>query len=129
MLNDPIANALSLIMNAEKIGRQECTIKPVSKVLKQIFTIMKDNQYIGSYEEIEDGKGGFIKVNLLGKINRCAAIKPRLSVKKDNFEKYEKRHLPAKGMGLLIVTTQKGVMVAEEAKKKDIGGRLLAYCY
>jgi ribosomal protein S8 len=52
MLNDTLANALSLILNAEKIGRTECVIKPISKVIKKVFGIMKDNGYIGDFREI-----------------------------------------------------------------------------
>ncbi len=129
MLNDPLANALSGILNAEKTAKSEYDIKPVSNVIKKVLDIMKDNQYIGDYTENKDSKGNNIIVNLLGNINKCGAIKPRLAVKKDNYEKYEKRHLPAKGMGILIVSTPKGIMTNEEAKKKEIGGRLLAYCY
>ena len=129
MLNDPLANALSLILNAEKIGKKECEIKPISKVVKKVLEIMKDNQFIGSYKEIKDGKGNMIKINLLGNINKCGAIKPRHSVQKNNFEKYEKRYLPAKGMGMILVSTPKGIVVSDEAKKKGIGGRLIAYFY
>jgi small subunit ribosomal protein S8 len=50
-------------------------------------------------------------------------------VKRDGFEKYEKRFLPAFNYGILIVTTPNGVMTHEDAKKEGIGGRLLAYVY
>jgi len=129
MLNDPLANALSCILNTEKTAKPECEIKPVSKIIKKVLDIMKDNQYLGDYKETKNNKGNMIKVNLLGNINKCGAIKPRLAVQKDNYEKYEKRHLPAKGMGILIISTPKGIMTNEEAKKKEIGGRLIAYCY
>lgn len=129
MLNDPLANMLSLILNAEKIGKPECSIKPISKVIKNVLAIMKDNQLIGDFKEIADSRGNSIKINLIGNINKCGAIKPRFSVKRDNFEKYEKRYLPAKGMGIILVSTPKGIMTNVEAKEKSIGGRLLAYCY
>lgn len=129
MLNDPLSNALSIILNNERIGKTECLIKPVSKLIKDILKVMKENLYVGSINEIEDRKGGMIKVNLLGNINKCGAIKPRYSVKKDVFEKFEKRCLPAKGIGILIVSTSSGVMTHTEAKKKGLGGKLLAYCY
>jgi small subunit ribosomal protein S8 len=129
MLNDPLANALSAILNAEKIGRKECIIRPISKVIKKVLSVMKDNYYVGDVEESKNNRGGLIKVNLLGNINNCSAIKPRFSVKKDLYEKFEKRFLPAKGMGVIIVSTPKGIMTQAEAKKKGIGGRLLAYCY
>ncbi|MBW2983693.1 30S ribosomal protein S8 [Candidatus Woesearchaeota archaeon] len=129
MLNDPLANALSAILNAEKIGRKECEIRPISKVIKKVLSVMKDNLYIGDVQEVKDSKGGLIKVNLLGNINDCSAIKPRFSVKKDLYEKFEKRFLPAKGMGIIIVSTPQGIMTQADAKKKGLGCRLLSYCY
>lgn len=129
MLNDPLANALSIILNAEKIGRKECEIRPMSKVIKKVLSVMKDNLYLGDVEEVKDSKGGVLKVNLLGNINDCGAIKPRFSVKKDLYEKFEKRFLPAKGMGIIVVSTPQGIMTQAEAKKKGIGCRLLSYCY
>ena len=50
-------------------------------------------------------------------------------MKKDGFEKFERRYLPAKGFGILIVSTSIGMMTNEEAKIKMIGGKLLAYVY
>ena len=129
MLNDPLANALSKIINSEKIGKDSCMIKPVSSVIKKVFDIMKDKQFIGEYKEIEDSRGNSIKLNLLGKINDCGVIKPRYPIKKDEFEKFEKRFLPAKDFGVIIISTTKGLMTHIEAKKKNIGGVLIAYCY
>ena len=90
---------------------------------------MNEKNYLGSLEEIDDGKGGMLKVNLINKVNKCGAIKPRHSIKQDDFEKFEKRHLPAKDFGILIISTPKGIMTHNEAKEKKIGGKLLAYCY
>ncbi len=128
-LNDPLGSALSKILNAEKIGKKICEIKPFSTIIKIILTLMKDNLYIGSFTEIDDGKGGVLKVNLLGSINKCGVIKPRYPVAKTEYEKFEKRYLPAKDFGIIFVSTSKGVMMHTEAKKKNLGGRLLAYVY
>lgn len=129
MLNDPLSNAMSKILNAERLGNKECTIKPVSNVIKKVLDVMKDNLYIGSYEEIEDGKGKLLKINLLGNINNCGAIKPRFSIKQDQYEKFEKRYLPARNIGIIIISTSSGIMIQSDAKKKSLGGKLLAYCY
>jgi small subunit ribosomal protein S8 len=129
MLNDPLANALSNILNKENAKTKECLIKPSSKIIKEVLKIMKDNYYVGEFKEIEDSKGNMLSVQLLNKINKCGVIKPRFSVKKDGYEKFEKRFLPAKDFGILIVSTPQGIMTNDEAKKKSIGGKLLAYCY
>ncbi|TKJ17449.1 30S ribosomal protein S8 [Candidatus Woesearchaeota archaeon B3_Woes] len=129
MLNDILANTLSKLLNAEKRQKTECLIKPSSKVVKKVLEVMKDNLYIGNYVEIKDNRGNVLKVNLIGKINNCCVIKPRHAVKIDMFEKFEKRFLPAKGFGIIIISTNQGIMTIEEARKKKIGGKLIAYCY
>lgn len=129
MLNDPLANALSKILNGEKKSKKEVLIKPASKTIKTVLTIMNEKGYIGSFEEVKDGKGNFLKVNLLGNLNKCGVIKPRFSAKKKEFEKWEKRYLPAKDFGLLLVSTPQGIMTHYQAKEKKTGGKLLAYCY
>ncbi|PIN73433.1 30S ribosomal protein S8 [Candidatus Woesearchaeota archaeon CG10_big_fil_rev_8_21_14_0_10_45_16] len=129
MLNDPLAAALTKIINAERVGKREVLIKPASSMIKRVLTIMNDNNYLGSFEEVEDGKGGMLKVNLLGNLNKCGVIKPRFSTKYNAFEKWEKRYLPAKDFGLIIVSTPLGVLTHLQAKEKNTGGKLLAYCY
>jgi small subunit ribosomal protein S8 len=129
MFNDPLAAALTKILNAEKIGKREVVVKPASKIIKQVLAIMNDNHYLGSFEEVEDGKGGFLKINLLGNLNKCGVIKPRFSTKYNTYEKWEKRYLPAKDFGVIFVSTPQGIMTHLEAKEKHLGGKLLAYCY
>ena len=129
VMNDPVANALSTIMTYEQIGRQECTLKTSSKLIKKLLDIMKDNHYIGSYEEIENIRCNILKVNLLGRINKCGVVKPRYAVKTEAFEKFEKRFLPARDFGILVVSTPTGLVTHTQAKKQRLGGRLIAYVY
>ena len=84
---------------------------------------------MGSFEEIKDSKGDWLKINLLGNINKIGVVKPRFKVKKDEFEKFEKRYLPAKDFGFLIISTPKGIITHVQTKENASGGRLLAYCY
>jgi small subunit ribosomal protein S8 len=129
MLNDPLSNVLSTILNSEKIGKSECVIKPISKLIKDVLRVMKENGYIGEFKEVKDGRGNHIQLNLLGMINRCGVIKPRYSSKSKEYEKFEKRYLPAKDIGIIFVSTTQGIMTHYDAKKKNIGGRLIGYCY
>lgn len=129
MLNDPLANMMSLILNNGLIGRSECLIKPVSKVIKEILAVMKENGYIADLKEVEDSRGNYIKLSLTGSINKCGVIKPRYSVKSNNYENFERRYLPAKDIGILIVSTPAGIMTHYNAKSKKTGGKLLAYIY
>jgi len=129
MLNDPLANALVAIKNAERVGKRECTIKPASKLIGRVLKLMQDYGYIEVFEWIDDGKAGVFKVILKGNINDCNVIKPRYSIKKNEFEKWESRYLPAENFGILIISTNKGIISQYEAKKEGIGGRLLGYVY
>lgn len=129
VLLDPLADALSTIKNAEAIGKGSCTLKPASKLIGTVLKVMQDKGYLGEFEFIEDGKAGIYEIKLIGKINKCGAIKPRYSVSSIDFEKWEKQFLPAKNFGTLILTTSNGVMSQYEAREKNIGGQLLAYVY
>ena len=128
-MNDTLAIALNNIYNAEKVAKSTCVFRPVSKVTEKVLEIMKDGQYIGDYLRIEDGRGDQFKVNLIGGVNKCGVIKPRFSVTTKEYEKFEKRFLPAKDFGFLIVSTSKGIMTHIQAKEKHLGGKLLAYVY
>ena len=128
-LMDPLADALTNIRNNERQVNDHCTISPASKLIGHVLGVMQKENYIGNFEYVDDNRAGKFNVELLGNINKCGVIKPRHAVKKDEFEKFEKRYLPAKNFGILIVTTPKGIMTHYEAKEKGIGGRLLAYMY
>ena len=128
-LMDPLADALTNIRNNERQVNDHCTISPASKLIGRVLSTMQKENYIGEFEFIDDNKAGKFEVELEGNINQCGVIKPRHAVKKDEFEKFEKRYLPAKNFGILIVTTPEGIMTHREAKERGIGGRLLAYMY
>src|SRR3989338_2011461 len=91
-------------------------VKPVSKITKAVLEIMKDNHYIGAYTIIDDGKGGFIEINLIGGVNKCGAIKPRFAATVKEYDKFEKRFLPSKDFGIIILSTSKGIMTQDQAK-------------
>lgn len=128
MLHDPLANVLSVIKHADKIGKKECIVRPSSNVIKNVLNVMLKEGYIKDMKYMDDGRGGTIKIELKGKINDCKVIKPRHSIKKEEYVKWEKRFLPAAGIGTLIVSSTKGVVSHKDIKNK-IGGVLLAYVY
>ena len=128
-LNDPLANVFSNIMNCERTGKQELIVKPSAKIIKEVVKPLQEKHYLGECKEIKVSGGNAMDITLLGAINNCGVIKPRFAVKVENYIKYEKRFLPARGFGILLVSTSKGLMTHEEAKEKKLGGRLIAYCY
>ena len=126
---DTLSNAMSAIKNAERVGKDKCIIKPASKLIGNVLRVMKEYGYIKGFEYVEDHRGGKFIVELAGRINDCGAIRPRFSAKVTEYEKFEKRYLPARDFGILIVSTTQGVMSQKEAREKRLGGVLLAYVY
>ena len=91
--------------------------------------LIKKAGYIDNYEIINDVRGGFVKIDINEHLNECKSIRPRIPIKAGDIVKYEKRYLPALGFGLILLSTNKGVITNEEAKQLMIGGSLLAYVY
>ena len=128
-LNDPLANVLSAIDNATKVGKSSVTTNHSSSLVKRILSLMNENGYIGDVDEAVDSKGNELMISLIGKLNRCGVIKPRFAVKSVDMEKFEKRFLPAKGFGFIVVSTNQGLMTHFDAKEKGLGGKLISFCY
>ena len=128
MRHDVLADMFAIIKNAERIGKRTCMV-PSSKIIKEILKIMQKSKYIGSFEFIEDGKSGKFKIELTGRINDCGVIRPRFEVKKNEFIRWEKRFLPSVNIGMLFLTTPKGVIDHRQAKKDNMGGGLLGFIY
>lgn len=127
-LNDPIADAFSKINNAVK-GLHSFVVLKKSKLLMSLLKQLQEYDYVGEIEEMNDNKQGMIKVQLLGNINKCGVVKPRYPIKVNELEKYERRYLPAKDFGVLLLTTNKGILTQMSAKEQNEGGALVAYCY
>jgi len=128
-LLDILANALSTLLNNERRNKRECVVWPASKLLGNVLRVMQKNGFVGEFEFVDDGRAGKFKVQLLGRINKCSVIKPRYSVKIKDFEFWEKRYLPSREVGTLILTTPQGVISHKDARQQKAGGRLLAYVY
>ncbi|MFQ6010165.1 MAG: 30S ribosomal protein S8 [Candidatus Aenigmatarchaeota archaeon] len=128
MRHDLLSDVLSTIKNGDLLGKKD-VVTPASTMIKNVLLVLQSYNYIGNFEFIDNARGGKFKVSLLGTINNCGSIRPRFRVKKEDYEKYERRFLPASGFGVIIVSTSEGVMSHEEAKKRKIGGRLLVFVY
>jgi small subunit ribosomal protein S8 len=126
---DTLTNGLITIINNEMRNKRECVISPASKLLGRVLRIIQLNGYIGEFEFIDDGRSGKFKVQLLGRINKCGAVKPRFAVKVGGFENWEKKFLPSRDVGIMVVSTSQGVIAHREAEEKNLGGRLLAFVY
>ncbi len=127
--NDPLAATLSSLDNAESVGHLTQVVEPASNEIGSVLEVLYDRGYINGFERIEDGKAGQFEVELKGAINECGPVKPRYSAGADEFEKWEKRFLPARDYGTLVVTTSHGIMSHYEAREAGIGGQVIAYVY
>ena len=95
----------------------------------EVLKTLQREEYIGGFEHVDDRRGGKFKITLLAKINKCGAISPRFKVRNDEFGRWEQQYLPAYDRGMLLVTTNQGVMSHREALQKGIGGFLIGYVY
>lgn len=126
MSQDIVADALNMIKNAKRANKRSARIKIISNLLIEVLKIMKQKGAIKRYKI--NAKDKSIEV-ILGNVYECSAIKPRFSCNIDQLEKYRRRYLPARNLGTMIISTNKGLMTHEEAEKEQIGGCLIAYFY
>jgi len=124
MSQDIVADALNQIMNAKRARKSSVDVKKHSKVLLGVLAIGKLKGYISSYKI----KGNDLKIEF-GKMNYCKAVKPRYIVKVDTIDKYVRRYLPARNMGIVIISTNQGLLTHQTAEEKNIGGSVIAYFY
>ena len=122
-------NALNTILIHEERHKKECIICPASNLVGRVLRLFQMKGYIGEIEYIDDGRQRKFRVQLFGRINDCKAVKPRFSVKVKGIEKYEKRFLPSRDLGTLVLSTPNGIVTHVEAKEQNTGGRVLAYVY
>lgn len=126
MGQDIIADSLNMIRNAQKANKKVVKINKISNLLIEILKIMKHGGAIKGYKINSKEKNIEVTIENL---TECRAIKPRYSVKNTQIEKYMRRYLPARGVGTIIVSTNKGLISHEEALEKNMGGCLIAYFY
>ena len=124
MSQDIVADGLNQIMNAKRTGKKSLELQRHSKFLISILALAKLKGYIEDYKV--DNKILKIKIS---KLNKCKAVKPRYTIRTAYIEKYEKRYLPAKDFGILVISTPQGLITNLTAKEKNIGGSLIAYMY
>ncbi|KAB5564399.1 hypothetical protein DKX38_004453 [Salix brachista] len=129
VLND----ALKSMYNAEKRGKRQVMIRPSSKVIIKFLLVMQKHGYIGEFEFVDDHRAGKIVVELNGRLNKCGVISPRFDVGVKEIETWTARLLPSRqgvvvlsiSFGYIVLTTSAGIMDHEEARRKNVGGKVL----
>ncbi|GIS92584.1 MAG: hypothetical protein CM1200mP21_08790 [Candidatus Poseidoniales archaeon] len=91
---DPISDAFTRIFNAEQAGHYKGDRKPGQQDARKYAGNHAGLELHREYQKLDNGRGGSFRIELIGAINRCGVIKPRHSVKRSDYEKWESRYLP-----------------------------------
>ena len=124
---DPIADMLTRIRNANRVGRRMVLI-PKSKICSGIAQVLKDEGYIEQYDMIDDEQQGQIRIKLKYGINGDKVIHAIERASKPGCRVYRSvKDLPIvlNGMGIVVVSTSKGVMSDRRARENNVGGEVL----
>src|SRR5207247_582988 len=95
---------MSTIRNAESAGKTECVIRPASKLIGRVLKVMQDYEYIRSFELVEDGRGNLYRVGLVGRLNNCGVIKPRIRILVEGKQAKVRCEFPRRREGALVGT-------------------------
>ena len=125
MSQDVVADGLNEVMNAKRVGKVELTIKRYSKVLLNLFEMMKARGHIDYAVNAEDK---IVTVTII-KLNECRAVKPRYYAGVADIDKYLRRFLPSRNFGSLVISTNRGLMDQKNAVANKLGGSVVAYFY
>lgn len=130
-ITDTIADMLTRIRNANSAKHSTVDV-PASNMKKSIAQILADEGYIKSYQIIEDGKQGIIRITLKYGENKSQVITGLRRVSKPGLRIYstcEDMPKVMKGLGVAIVSTSKGVMTDKKARELNVGGEVLAFIW
>ncbi|NBB76693.1 MAG: 30S ribosomal protein S8 [Bacteroidetes bacterium] len=131
MHSDTISDYITRIRNAQQAGHRRVDI-PASKVKRAITKILVDKGYINRYIDIEDNKQGMLRLFLKYDAYGKPVIRELKRISKPGLRKYSASdELPKTygGLGIVIISTSRGVMTDKEAKKLNVGGEVLCSVY
>jgi small subunit ribosomal protein S8 len=127
MQTDPLADFLTQIRNATAASKQEC-VTSYSRLKSDVAHVLKQEGYIQDFELTKDGARQSLKVILKGRINGLKPIRGIRRVSKPGLRRYVGvSEIPKVlgGLGCAVLSTPKGVLSGQEAKKQNVGGELL----
>ena len=130
-ISDVIADMLTRIRNANDAKHESVDI-PASNMKKAIAKILLDEGYIKSYNVVDDGKQGIIRIALKYAPGKQKVIHGLRRVSKPGLRIYSNcEDMPKvmNGLGIAIVSTSKGVMTDKKARQNNVGGEVLAFVW
>jgi small subunit ribosomal protein S8 len=120
---------MNTIKLSERRGKKSCVVEGSSKFIGRILAVIQKAGYIGEFEFIDDSRGGKLRIQLLGRVNDCGVIVPRINVTSNKIDQLATRYLPSKEIGILILSTSRGVVSHLDARNNKTGGVAIAYIY
>ena len=130
-MSDVIADMLTRIRNANDAKHATVDI-PASNMKKSIADILVNEGYVKSYQVIEDGKQGVIRIALKYTQGKQKVIRGLRRVSKPGLRIYascEDMPRVMNGLGIAIVSTSKGIMTGKQARKENVGGEVIAFVW
>ena len=130
-MSDVVADMLTRIRNANN-AKHECVDIPTSNMKKAIADILLEEGYIKSYQVIEDGKQGIIRITLKYGKGKQKVIQGLRRVSKPGLRVYsncEEMPKVMNGLGIAIVSTSKGIMTDKKARSLNVGGEVIAFVW
>jgi len=128
---DPIADMLTRIRNANTAGHETVDI-PASKMKKSIAAILKEEGFVRSFETVSEGPQGTLRITLKYGPEKEKVITGLRRISRPGLRVYSPRtEIPRLlgGLGLVIISTSKGIMSGKRAKREGYGGEVLAYVW
>ena len=130
-MSDPIADMLTRVRNANMVRHEKLEL-PASNIKKEIAEILKNEGFVKSVEYIEDDKQGVIRMFLKYGQNNERVITGLKRISKPGLRVYAKADEVPKvlnGLGIALVSTSEGIVTDREARKRNVGGEVLAYVW
>ena len=127
MMTDPIADMLTRIRNALRVGQDKVDI-PGSRLKQEIARVLKDEGYVQNYKRVDDNRQGMIRISLRKGPGSEDVIEGLTRVSKPGCRIYcGKSEIPKVrgGLGINILSTPKGVMTGKQAAREGVGGEIL----
>ncbi len=131
MMTDPIADFLTRIRNANTVYKDRVEV-PASKMKKGLAEILKNEGFIRTYEVVDDGKQGILRLYLKYGPNKQKVITGLKRISKPGLRVYARKDEIPKvlgGLGIAIISTSKGLMTDKQARQEGLGGEVICYIW
>lgn len=131
VITDPVADMLTRIRNANTANHDVVNV-PASRMKQALAQILKDEGFIIDFERVNEGPQGTIKIKLKYGPNKEKVITGLRRISRPGLRVYtNKTEIPRVlgGLGLVIMSTSKGIMSGKRAKREGCGGEVLAYVW